>query len=246
MSVVAEIESPCIEVTAPEMVAVIKGHSGKKEWECHAELTSFSATGASVRSSRACKAGTLVHLELPLPAYLRCYDHDLPIYGVWGLVQYSQTADEKNGASHHVGLAFIGKEPPAEYVAAADQRFAICGMNGEGLWKVKPETGEFTVRKEIRYWNNFELYLSQINADRRAVNGARAVTENISKSGAAVVSTLDVNVGDRVKFISTQFDFSGLAVVCERKELGEDRSKLHLKFIENGFPIEKIYGSEQH
>ncbi|HSI88570.1 MAG TPA: PilZ domain-containing protein [Pyrinomonadaceae bacterium] len=247
MSVVAELESPPVETPASEMEAVIRGHSEKKEWKCRAELTSYSATGSSFQSTRECKAGTLVYLEVPLPAYLRCYDHDQELYSIWGLVQYSQKVEEKKGTSYHVGVAFIGKEPPAEYEAEPTQRFTICGMNGDGLWKIRPEPGEFTVRKEIRYWSNFELYLSQVNAERRAVNGARAVTENISKSGAAVVSSLDVNVGDRVKFISTQFDFSGLAVVCERKDLGEDRAKIHLKFIENSFPIEKVYGrSEQH
>src|SRR5690606_8740384 len=147
MSVVAEIETPPVQLAVSEMEAVIKGRSGKKEWKSRAELTSYSATGASFRSSRECKAGTHIYLEVPLPAYLRCYDHEQHFYGIWGLVQYSQKAEENKDQSFHVGVAFIGKEPPAEYVSEPSQRFAICGMTGDGLWKVKPETGEFTVRK---------------------------------------------------------------------------------------------------
>jgi hypothetical protein len=242
MPVVAEVEKARVSTEVSDLKAVVSGNIGGDEWDSVSELTSYSATGAGFHLDRDCRAGTLVRMEMPLPAYLRCYDHDQPSYTVWGLVQYSQRIEAKGSCTYHVGVAFIGKEPPIEYIASPTQRFAICGMTGDGLWKIKPENGEFTIRKEMRYWNNFELYLSQINAERQAMNGARAVTENISKSGAAVVSTLDVNVGDRVKFISTQFDYSGLAVVCERKDLGEDRARIHLKFIENGFPIEKIYG----
>ena len=246
MSVAVEIDMPTADVAVAEMEAAIEGRSGSKKWKDRAEITSYSATGAGFRTGRECRTGTLVMLKLPLPPYLRAFDHDKKDYAVWGLVQHCQRAETDGKVVYHAGVAFIGKDPPPEYAEAPSQRFAISGMNGDGLWKIKPETGEFKVRKEIRYWSAFELYLSQINAERRSLNGARAVTENISKSGAAVVSSLDVNVGDRVKFISTQFDFSGLAVVCERKDLGEDRAKIHLKFIENTFPIEKIYGRADH
>ena len=66
----------------------------------------------------------------------------------------------------------------------------------------------------------------------------------MSRSGAAVFTTLDVGIGDRVKFISEQFDFSGLAVVCNRQIGDDERTRVHLRFIEVAFPVETLMKSD--
>ena len=51
-------------------------------------------------------------------------------------------------------------------------------------------------------------------------------------------------VGDKVKFISEKYDFSGLAVVCNVQVGGDDRTRIHLKFVENTFPVETLMKRE--
>ena len=112
-------------------------------------------------------------------------------------------------------------------------------MNADGLWKIEEAKSAFKVRKHARFRKHIDHYLALLDSKQRTIGGERTVTQNISKSGAAVYTTLDVGVGERVKFICEQFDFSGLAVVCNRQESESDEpARLHLQFVENTFPVE--------
>jgi hypothetical protein len=221
--------------------AVVKGiDSIEGEWKEIADIASVSATGGGMYIQRECQVGTLVSMMVPLEPHLRCYDHEKELYRVWGLVQHCQALSGEEGAGFHVGVAFIGKSAPASYKENPDQPYKICGMTHEGLWKVTEAQAHFKVRQHVRYWMNVDPYLALVDVNRDALRGERTTTENISKSGAAVVSTLDVNVGDRVKFICEKYDFSGLSVVCNRQTGKDGRQRLHLQFVENTFPVEKL------
>lgn len=236
-----EFTAETLNVSAIGMSATVKGIGNDGEsWKDAAEITSCSLTGAGIRVQHECRPGNAISLSLPLPPDLRAYDHDKVNYRVWGIVQQCQPARTNEKEEFYVGLAFIGKNPPPGYQEDPKRQYRICGVNRDGLWKVEGVRGEFKNRREMRYWTPFELYLAQIDPDRKTIYGAKAQTENISRGGAAVISELDVNVGDRVKFISEQFDFSGLAVVCGRQTGEQMRSRLHLRFVDNKFPVERL------
>lgn len=241
MSATPEVLREKAEVTAVEMQAVVKGKDDPEStWKEVVEVGSFSATGAGFFIPRELNVGTIVAVMLPLPAHLRCYDHDKELYRVLGLVQHCQpmTGDDRSG--YHVGVAFVGKHAPESYKENPHQNYKICGMNENGLWKIAESRAAFKVRRHLRYWTNVDLYLALVDAQRDSLGGERTTTENISKSGAAVFSTLDVGVGERVKFISEKFDFSGLAVVCNHQIATDGRQRLHLQFVESSFPVEKL------
>ncbi len=241
MSAVVEIPDATEEPTSVAINAVIKGKDAEGEsWKEVADVISFSPTGAGLFLPRECKAGRLISLMLPLPPQMRCYDHDKEFYRVWGLVQHSHHSKTDELDGYHVGVAFIGKNAPSTYHDDPSRNYRICGMNGDGLWKVEPAKSEFKTRRDVRYWQAIDIYLSLVDKERKSLTGAKALTENLSKSGAAVFSSLDVGVGDRVKFISEQFDFSGLAVVCNRHEGKDGRMRLHLQFVDSLFPIENM------
>lgn len=240
MSVQAETVGGNIGVVSASLSAVVKGKTGDDSWTEVARVMSVSSSGAGFYLKRECPVGGLVSLMLPLSPHQRSYDYDKELYPVWGLVQHCHvlSADEVTG--YHVGVAFIGKHPPESYRKNPTQNYRICGMNENGLWKVKETRAAFKTRQHMRYWKSIDLYLMLVDSKRAKVVGEKSVTENISKSGSSVISNLDVNVGDRVKFISEKYDFSGLAVVCNR-QIGDDRRpRLHLEFVENTFPINLI------
>lgn len=205
-----------------------------------AELASVSAMGAGFYIQRECAVGTLVSLMLPIDAELRCYDQDKEYYKIWGLVQHCQPLSSETSVGYHVGVAFIGADAPESYDENPAQAYKICGMSSNGLWRVTESRAPFKVRRHVRYWTKIDLYLALLDAQRDTLTGERTSTENVSKNGAAVLSELDLNVGDRVKFICEKFDFSGLAVVCGRQKRTDGKTRLHLQFVENSFPVEKL------
>ncbi|HEX6127351.1 MAG TPA: hypothetical protein VFZ23_18415 [Pyrinomonadaceae bacterium] len=219
--------------------AVVKGRdNSERPWKEAAHLISVSPTGSSFNLSRQCEVGTLVLLLVPLPAHMRCYDHDKDIYRVWGLVQHSARISADDKPEFHIGVAFIGKNAPASYKSDPQQHYRISGVHENGMWSVEESKTPFKKRSDVRFWQQVDLYLALIDTKHGSFGGERTVAENVSRSGAAVFSTLDVNIGDRVKFISAEYDFSGLAVVCDRQEGDDGRAKLHLKFVQAAFPVE--------
>jgi len=241
MSATPEVIRTQAEVTASAMQAVVKGKdSPDTTWKEVVEVASVSATGAGFFIPRELQVGTIVAVMVPLEAHLRCYDHDKELYRVLGLVQHCQALTGEEHSGYHVGVAFVGKHAPESYKDNPHQNYKICGMNENGLWKVTEARGPFKVRRHLRYWTNVDLYLALVDAHRDSLSGEKTTTENISKSGAAVFSTLEVGVGDRVKFICEKFDFSGLAVVCNNQVANDGKQRLHLQFVENSFPVEKL------
>lgn len=210
------------------------------QWKEGADLVSVSATGASFDLPRPCEVGTLVSLVIALPAHLRCYDHDKEFYRVWGLVQHCESVTADDPANFHIGVAFIGKHPPRSYRNNPHQTYRISGVGKEGMWSVDESKTSFKKRADVRFWKPVDLYLALIDTKDGATGGERTVSENVSRRGAAVFTTLDVGIGDRVKFISAEYDFSGLAVVCSRQVADGDRTRLHLKFVEATFPVETL------
>jgi hypothetical protein len=137
-----------------------------------------------------------------------------------------------------VGVAFIGKHAPESYRKDPKQNYRISGVGEDGMWSVEEAKTAFKKRADVRFWKPGELCLALIDTKDGSTGGERTIAENVSRSGAAVFTTLDVGIGDRVKFISEEFDFSGLAVVCDRQVGDDDRTRLHLKFVESTFPVE--------
>ncbi len=227
-------------VSSEQFYAVVKGKDSAddtRQWKEVGEIVSISGNGAGFYLERECRVGQLISMLLPLEPELRMYDQDKELYKVWGVVQLCSPHKTPDAAKYHIGVAFIGKEIPASYKKDPRQNYRICGTVENGLWKIEEARKPFSNRKEMRYWNSFEVYLAIADGPRK---GARSTTENVSKSGAAVISNLALNVGDRVKFISEQFNFSGIAVVLERNYGEDKRPRLHLQFVENTFPVELL------
>ena len=219
--------------------AVIKGRDERdRQWKEVADLMSVSATGSSFNLPRRCDAGTLVSLMIPLPTHMRCYDFDREFYRVWGLVQHCEQVTADDPSNFHIGVAFIGKHCPESYKDDPMQHYRIAGVGNDGMWSVTELKTQFKKRSDVRFWKPVELYLALIDTKDGSTGGERTVAENVSRSGAAVFTTMNVGVGDRVKFISAEYDFSGLAVVCNLQPADDDRTRLHLNFVGTTFPVE--------
>ena len=241
MSVEVEEEIEiAIDTESAVMIAVVKiKDEDDKLWKEAAEVISVSPTGAGFYMKRECKAGRLVSMMLPIEPELRFYDHDKELYRVWGLVQHCHRLTDDD-IGFHVGVAFIGPKAPESYKSDPMQSYRIVGMTEDGMWRVSETAKEFTPRKDARFYTAVDHYLAVVDAKNVSSKGERTTTENISKHGAAVLTSLDLHVGDRVKFISESHDFSGVAVVCNRRNCTDGKTRLNLQFVGSTFPVERI------
>jgi PilZ domain-containing protein len=224
-----------------EMTAVIKGKDPHfKPWSETAQVTSLSSSGAGFFMAIECQVGQLVSLIMPMPPHIRKYDHDKRLYRVWGLVQYCYKAVGDGASGYHVGVALTGKDAPESYAKRPDQCYRVCGMDRNGLWKIEELERSFTKRSSVRYWNSLEVTLYQLDDEQHTIAAEKTVTENISETGSLVFSDLRLSVGDRVKVQCSSPPFSSLSIVRHRRIGVDDRTRLHLEFVENTFPILEI------
>ena len=84
------------------------------EWVQMSRLVDVTPFGARLRLSRPTEIGRLLHLTLPMPRPLRCFDHVEDQYRVWSLVRNLELLDPgaEKGALVEIGVAFVGKRPP--------------------------------------------------------------------------------------------------------------------------------------
>ncbi len=212
--------------------------SDRSVWKDMAEIHSVSSSGAGFYIRRYCHVGQLLSLIMPLPRHLRLYDENTKLYRVWGLVQHCSPVYGNDGAAgFHVGVAFVGKNPPVSYEMDPMQSYRICGMSKDGMWRIEEAETPFQPRRHSRFWNTLEVYISVLDADQKPSQGEATVTENISESGASVITSLNAFVGDRIQIQNKQHNFTSLAVVRNRKLGADDRPRLHVEFIDAEFPV---------
>ncbi|PYS89078.1 MAG: hypothetical protein DMF62_08255 [Acidobacteria bacterium] len=236
-AIVNEIENSESE----SIIAVVSGVSADGEdWKEDAEVLNYASNGFGFYLDRECGVGNLVSITMQMPPHLRCYDHDEEFYRVWGIIQNCSAISGDGSHLYQIAAAFIGREPPDSYGEDPLQNYRICGVTGEGLWKVTESNSKFVQRQELRYWHKVELYLVLVGEKRGTLGGERILTENVSKTGAALITNLQLNVTDRIKLISEEFDFSSHATVCNVESLDDGKMRAHLKFIDGQFPVEKL------
>ena|ERR1041385_6566340 len=214
------------------------------EWTEISRLVDVTPFGARLRLKRPTETGRLLLLTMSMPRQLRCFDHAEDQYRVWSLVRNLRMLDpaKHNGFVIEIGVAFVGKRPPDSFVKDPSTRYDIANLNS-GMWTVEEESGEMLSevdptdkRKETRHTIPTEVTLQVFGAERDAPLTESTVTENISQSGAAVFTALDLERGRFVK-ISTRDGIELLAVVRNRMAGPDGIARLHLQFVGSEWPM---------
>ncbi len=220
------------------LATIVKGKENRNlAWKETADVISASANGAGFYLRRECRVGRLIAVITPHPINLRRYDYDKRLYRVWGLVQHCNPISLENVSGYHIGVAFIGKNPPDSYQKDPAQSYRISGRKDDGLWEINEAKTPFASRRHPRYWNPMDVSLVQLDHEQKAVANEETSAENISVGGASVISHLDVNIGDQVKFRSRTSDFSATAIVRDRHIGPDDQPRLSVEFVESVFPV---------
>ncbi len=214
------------------------------------EVTRFynvSQCGAGFEVKRQIKVGQLVQLTSPIPQKLRCYDYSEDQYRVWGIVRYC-TPSKKNADCFFTGVAFIGKNPPASYHEDPSRLYGLLFSNKLGFFELAEGNRDVTTsqepelkeRRHQRHPIPIEVFLEALDESEKPIAYETTVSENVSVSGAAVFTTLDVQVGQKVKVNCISYNISILARVCNRRIGPDGMPRLHLEFIDRELPLEGI------
>src|SRR5215813_7613391 len=93
-----------IPLTLP--IRVVCRESADYQWNVWSRLVDVSQFGAGFTLTRPIEVGRLIQLVIPLPNQLRCFDHNEPMYSVWGLVRHSALLrkDLQGSAVYRVGV----------------------------------------------------------------------------------------------------------------------------------------------
>jgi hypothetical protein len=78
-----------------------------------------------------------------MPRQLRCFDHVEQQYRVWALVRNVKSlapTDKDKLPRFEIGVAFIGKRPPASFQTDPTKRYDVAASATEsGLWDVREQ-----------------------------------------------------------------------------------------------------------
>lgn len=227
-----------------ELFAVVQVKESDSEgWKENTRITTVSRNGAGFNLARECSVGRLVGLTLRLPPDLRAYDQNEDLYSVVALVQHCSAANLDGATVYHVGVAFVGKDVPDSFKTDPQQNYRISGMNKDGLWSITESNSQFKVRKHPRHWFKIAVTISVRHRSDKTSIKQDALTINISSGGAAVACSLDAEIGDKVKVACKELNFYAVAVVRNRNAMNGDTPSLHLEFIGEQFPIDKLFAA---
>jgi hypothetical protein len=218
------------------------------EWVEMTRLIDVTPFGASFALTRPTEEGRLLQLTLPMPRQLRCFDHAEDQYRVWALVR-RVGADVRPGSPprFEVGTGFVGKYPPQSYRQEPTTRYDVAGFAPEGnLWTLRERAPENesagrerragATRLRVAMPVIVEVYDEQGRVGQRE----QTITENISRNGASVLTTLKVGRGRFVHLKSAESGM-GLPAVVRAARTGSDKiPRLHLEFVGGRWPLEGL------
>jgi hypothetical protein len=185
-------------------------------------------------------------MTLPMPRQLRCFDHIEDQYRVYALVRFMR-AEFPPGASapsFRLGVAFVGKRPPESYQLDPKKRYEVFEPESEGgLWKLleeqPPAEGQMA-KKESRLNMPVEVTIELYDEKWNITGREETVTENISRRGAAVYTTLKAERGRFVRLTSARYQTSAFAIVRANRTGGDGIPRLHVEFIDQEWPLEEF------
>lgn len=228
-------------------VRVLCKESAGHEWMEMSRLTDVTPFGARFIISHPTETGRLLQLTLAMPRQLRCFDHIEDQYRVWALVRHVTPRQGGDGQLRYdVGVAFTGKNPPASYVRDPTTRYEVDTISAENnLWQVreveeKGASASASRSKETRLQMAIPVSVEVFDEEGRVSASEQTVTENISRRGASVWTTLKVDRGRFVRLTSAETGLSVLAAVRTTRTGPDGIPRLHLEFIDRQWPLEGL------
>jgi hypothetical protein len=223
----------------------VSGSDGSSVWSEKSRLKDLTPFGARLSLKRPTEIGRLLHIIGAIPQSMRCFDSTEDQYRVWSLVRNLKLLEPGADALLEIGVAFVGKQPPKSLESDPARLYEIAPSRAEnGLWIVAEESDQVIAevmgsdkRKESRHAIPIDLLIEVYGANGEISQSENTVTENISRQGAAVFTTLEAPPGRFVKISSVQSATARLAAVRNYRFGPDGIPRLHLEFIGGDWPL---------
>lgn len=224
----------------------VKGQETRdSEWVEMTRLTNVTPFGAGFTLSRPVDRGRLLHMTIPMPRQLRVFDHVEDQYRIWALVRFLRPFRKTNDAnpSFEIGAAFVGKRPPRSYEENPTTRYEIARSTAETISLTEsPDQAIGPInwiehRGQTRHNIPVDIFLEALNEKGVPEISENTVTENISRQGATIFTTLEVTIGRFVRLSSQQYNLTVYAAVRARSTGTDGIPRVHVEFIDREWPL---------
>ena len=209
------------------------------EWTEMTRLINVTPFGAGFTLKRPTEKGRLLHMTIPMPRQLRVFDHVEDQYRIWAIVRYFKSKIVENVPAFEVGVAFIGKRPPASYEAEPWKRYDISTTAFQSLAAVDelPALTSADQRAQTRHNIAVDMRVEVLDLNGAVSETEQTVTENISEHGATLFTTLAIPVGRFIRLTSEQRGLTVHAAVRSRNTGADGVPRIHVEFIDRQWPL---------
>jgi hypothetical protein len=213
------------------------------EWFEITRLINVTPFGAGFTLKRPIEKGRLVLMTIPMPRQLRVFDHVEDQYRVWALVRYVRAASEESGLVFEIGVAFVGKRAPRSYLADPTKRYEIASsvFQTRTLTEDPDEIVGPLQSSDKRTFTRHNIAVDMLLETLDEKGGIDlkedTVTENISRQGATVFTSLPITTGRFVRLTSKQFELTVYAAVRSTSTGADGVSRVHVEFIDREWPL---------
>ncbi|HEX7295185.1 MAG TPA: PilZ domain-containing protein, partial [Pyrinomonadaceae bacterium] len=168
-------------------------------------------------------------------------DHAEDQYKVWAIVRHVRAATSADKQNHfEIGVAFIGKHPPKSYELEPAKRYELStpdnrSMPGaEDVVRPVPSSDQ---RLHTRHNIAIDMLIEAHNQEGEYAQTEQSVTENISRGGATLFTTMEIPVGRFVRLTSQQYNLTVHAAVRARSTGADGIRRIHVEFIDKEWPL---------
>lgn len=211
-------------------------------WTEVTRLTNVTPFGAAFTLKHPTEKGRLLQLTIPMPRQLRVFDHLEDQYKVWGIVRYLHLLDPQTSKTGNfdVGVAFIGKRPPASYEQEPWKRYEIGGSGDKKLASVDETLKPIATTDQrigTRHTVPIEMDIETIS-DTGSVEAIEStVTEDISRRGANILTTVNRPPGRFIRLRSAQYNLTVHAAIRSHTIGMDGIGRIHVEFIDQEWPL---------
>lgn len=208
------------------------------EWTEVTRLTNVTPFGAGFTLRHPTEKGRLLHMTIPMPRQLRVFDHVEDQYKIWAVVRYIKTSIVEKKSVFEVGVAFIGKRPPASYEKEPWTLYDVTNTTFEAAKSAEEIVIPFADQRiYTRHSIAVDMRIEIIDEKGNVIEDEQTVTENISPKGATLFTTLEVPLGRFVRLTSEQYRITVHAAIRSRSKGADGVPRIHVEFIDKEWPL---------
>ena len=208
------------------------------EWNEITRLTNVTPFGAGFPLKHPTEKGRLLYMTIPMPRQLRVFDHVEDQYRIWAIVRYMKASVAEKSIVFDVGVAFIGKRPPASFETEPWKRYDISTSAFQALTPPEDILTPITdQRAHTRHNIAVDMLVEMVDVNGKVVMSEYTVTEDISTKGATIFTTLEIPQGRFIRVTSEQQGITTHAAIRSRSTGVDGVPRIHVEFIDREWPL---------